>query len=203
MNFLNNATSFLKRTFRFGLNIIKFIFSRLIFIALYDRKYLESIYFKGSIGPISAVGWDWVMNDFRSRLFYTNNRGIKFPVSNFIRVQGSENIHFHPDDLNNFQGYGNYYQAIMGGEIYIGKGTWIASNVGIITSNHDVNNLENHEPGRSVIIGENCWIGMNSVVLPGVILGDNTIVGAGSIVTKSFKGDCVVAGNPAKIIRQL
>ncbi|WP_333558948.1 DapH/DapD/GlmU-related protein [Enterococcus lactis] len=53
-------------------------------------------------------------------------------------------------------------------------------------------------------MGEQCWIGMNSVLLPGIILGPKTIVGAGSIVTKSFKeGNCVIAGNPAKVIRKL
>lgn len=50
-------------------------------------------------------------------------------------------------------------------------------------------------------IGNDCFIGMNSIILPGVELGDNTIVGAGSVVTKSFKqGKVVIAGNPAKII---
>ncbi len=55
-----------------------------------------------------------------------------------------------------------------------------------------------------VNIGEKCWIGMNSVILPGVTLGTNTIVGADSIVTKSFpEGFCVIAGNPAKIIKAI
>ena len=57
---------------------------------------------------------------------------------------------------------------------------------------------------RDVIIGEKCWIGMNCVVLPGVTLGDHTIVGAGAVVTKSFKdGYCVIAGNPAKKIKDI
>jgi acetyltransferase-like isoleucine patch superfamily enzyme len=59
-------------------------------------------------------------------------------------------------------------------------------------------------PGKDVIIGKKCWIGMNSVILPGVCLGDHTIVGAGSVVTKSFPdGNCIIAGNPARIIRVL
>lgn len=54
------------------------------------------------------------------------------------------------------------------------------------------------------ILCEKCWIGMNSMILPGVELGNRTIVGAGSIVTKSFKeGNCIIAGNPAKVIRNL
>lgn len=113
-----------------------------------------------------------------------------------------ENIDFHPDDLNNFQSFGIYYQAI--GRITIGKGSYIAPNVGLITANHDITNLDLHTEPKPIVLGEKCWIGMNSVVLPGVILGDHTIVGAGSVVTKSFpEGNCVIAGNPAKIIKEI
>lgn len=54
------------------------------------------------------------------------------------------------------------------------------------------------------MIGDKCWIGMNAMVLPGVVLSKGTIFGAGSVVTKSFEqGNCVIAGNPAKIIKTL
>ncbi|EOJ3081127.1 DapH/DapD/GlmU-related protein, partial [Acinetobacter baumannii] len=53
-------------------------------------------------------------------------------------------------------------------------------------------------------IGDKCWIGMNSVILPGVVLGNGTIVAAGAVVTKSFKqGNIVIAGVPAKIIKEI
>ena len=49
-----------------------------------------------------------------------------------------------------------------------------------------------------------CWIGMNSVILPGVVLGDSTIVGAGSVVTKSFvEGRQVIVGSPARVVKKL
>ena len=52
-------------------------------------------------------------------------------------------------------------------------------------------------------IGRHCWLGAQSVLLPQVVLGDYTIVGAGAVVTKSFEeGYCVIAGNPAKIIKK-
>ena len=72
----------------------------------------------------------------------------------------------------------------------------------------DLNNFQmmgNYFQGcGKIIIGQGCWIGMNSVILPGVVLGEKTIVGAGSVVTKSFlEGYCVIAGNPAKKIKDL
>lgn len=83
-------------------------------------------------------------------------------------------------------------------------GSYIAPNVGIITSNHDLYDLDKRMPAQNVKIGKKCWIGMNSMILPGVELGEHTIVGAGSVVTKSFKkGNCVIAGNPARKIRDL
>ena len=58
--------------------------------------------------------------------------------------------------------------------------------------------------GKKVIIGDKTWIGMNSLILPGVVLGPNTVVGGGSVVTKSFPdGHCVIAGNPAKLIKNI
>ena len=91
-----------------------------------------------------------------------------------------------------------------GGQISIGKGTYIAQNVGLITENHDISNLDNHLPPKNISIGKNCWIGMNSVLLPGVVLGDKTIVGAGAVVTSSFpEGHVVLGGVPARVIKSI
>ncbi len=96
---------------------------------------------------------------------------------------------------------GCYIQG--GGKVYIGDYTQIAPNVGIISSNHDL-----HDSRKKIVsevrIGKYSWIGMNAVVLPGVVLGDFTIVAAGAVVTKSFaEGYCVLGGNPAKKIKDL
>lgn len=164
----------------------------------YDKKYLRGKWFSDGI---ESLGWQWAARDIHYRLHYWDHLNIKWPVSPYIST-GTDVI-FNPDDINNMQGYGNYFQTING-KITIGKGTYIAINVGIITTNHDFYNLDEHLPGKDVIIGKECWLGMNSVILPGVTLGDRTIVGAGSIVTKSFpEGNCVIAGNPAKKIKDL
>ena len=88
---------------------------------------------------------------------------------------------------------------IQGGNgIVIGDDTIFAPGVKIISANHDPGNLRQWEKGGPVIIGKNCWIGANAVILPGVVLGDNVIVGAGAVVTKCFGSDLTVAGIPAK-----
>lgn len=168
-----------------------------LFVKLFGRIYYDSKYLKGKYykKPLS-IGWEWAYRCFWDKRRTKKNVDARWPVSSDCRIIEPNNISFDVDDINNFQSFGIYYQAI--GEIIIGKGTYIAPNVGLITSNHDINNLDKHMPPQSIHIGNKCWIGMNSIILPGIILGDNTIVGAGSVVTKSFaEGNCVIAGNPA------
>lgn len=169
---------------------------------MYDKKYLKGRWFAGKFNGVCSMGWKWVVHDGWQRLFSNKNSLARFPVNQDCTVLCPHNIEFDVDDLNNFQGTGIYYQAF--GKIRLGKGTYIGPNVGLITSNHDIGNLDEHITPKPILIGEKCWIGMNSVILPGVELGNNTIVGAGSVVTKSFKqGNCVIAGNPAKIIKEV
>lgn len=131
------------------------------------------------------------------------NRKIPWPVNPHTIISNAQNIEFHIDDIHIFQTPGCYWQNHRG-KIIIGRNCFIAPNVGIITTNHDVNDVAKHVEGRDIRLGDKCWIGMNAMILPGVILDPNTIVGAGSVVTHSFpEGHCVIAGNPAKIIRHL
>ena len=89
------------------------------------------------------------------------------------------------------------------GKVFIGDYVGIASNVAIISGNHDLYN-QDLVTRKETIIGDHCWIATNSNIMAGVVLGPRTIVGAGSVVTKSFpEGHCVIAGNPAKLIKIL
>lgn len=101
-------------------------------------------------------------------------------------------------------GYVSFDNYFSSGHIHFGKKVAIASGVKIISRNHDLYDVWKHTDFKDVYIGDYCWIGANAVVLPGVTLGPHTIVGAGSIVTKSFpEGYCVIVGNPARLIKKL
>jgi acetyltransferase-like isoleucine patch superfamily enzyme len=97
---------------------------------------------------------------------------------------------------------GNFIDASNG--LVIGDFTNLGPNVGLISKNHDLvdNRLYTQDP--PIRIGAFCWLGMGVVVLPGIELGDHTVVGANAVVTHSFpKGYCVLAGNPAVVIKEL
>ena len=94
---------------------------------------------------------------------------------------------------------GCYIQAV--GRIFIDDYAQIAPNVGLISANHFMLDIRKHVINE-IRIGKYSRIGIGSVVLPGVVLGDFTTVAAGSIVTKSFpQGYCVVSGNPAVVVQ--
>lgn len=170
------------------------VINRVILSLFYDTKYL-----KGKFFDEQRFGFVWAWRDIPSVL-RKRRLGIKWPVVSTCRIPSGKNISFANSSLNVFQQPNCYFQNYHG-KITIGENVWIAQNVGIITENHNPRNPDEHLPSKDVEIGDYCWIGMNAVILPGVKLGPHTTVGAGSIVTKSFEGNCVIAGNPAKIIK--
>lgn len=79
--------------------------------------------------------------------------------------------------------------------IHIGEYTFITGRV-VVLAHDDCRKLK-----ADTYIGNNCFIGINSIIMPGVRIGNEVIVGAGSVVTKDAPNNCIIAGNPAKIIR--
>lgn len=179
------------------MNKILVFFLRSFFSLFYSKQYLKGRYFEEK-----KMGWYWCFIGLPSRLWGAN-RKIPWPVNPRTLVSNSKNIEFFVDDIHIFQTPGCYWQN-HAGRIIIGRNCFIAPNVGLITTNHDVNDITKHVEGKDIVLGEKCWLGMNSMILPGVILGPQTVVGAGSVVTHSFpEGHCIIAGNPARIIRVL
>ena len=92
------------------------------------------------------------------------------------------------------------------GEVHIGNNVWIGPNTDIYTVNHPLTavsrrkHLAKVEP---VTIGNDVWIGGKVTITPGVTIGNNVVVAAGSVVTKNVPNNSLVAGVPAKVIRTL
>ena len=153
-----------------------------------------------------------------------------FPGSSVSFGGGGINIDSHP--LSNLSGlsqrtiivarYGGQIEigehcGISGSTIYawknikIGKYTRIGANCKIIENDFHPIELEYRHKGLNkeytrrepIEIGEDCFIGANSIILKGTKLGNNVIVGAGSVVHGTFPDNCIVAGNPAKIIKKI
>lgn len=111
------------------------------------------------------------------------------------------------DDVRLGDNSGIGVNATISRGVTIGKDVMMGPECTILTSNHGM--LDNGIPmwkqefseTRPVIIGNNCWIGTRVIILPGVTLGDGCVVGAGSVVTKSFEENSIIAGNPAKLIK--
>lgn len=96
------------------------------------------------------------------------------------------------------------YNCLMmaAGSITIEDDVRVAANVQLISNNHDFHDRD-ILICKPVVLKRNCWIGAGSSILPGVTIGENAIVGAGSIVTKDVEPNTIVAGNPAKLIKRI
>lgn len=103
--------------------------------------------------------------------------------------------------------FANYNCTLLDvAKIKIGDNCQLAPNVAIYTAGHPVHPVSRnsaYEYGKEVTIGDNVWIGGNTVVCPGVHIGSNTVIGAGSVVTKDIPDWCIAAGNPCKVIRRI
>lgn len=88
--------------------------------------------------------------------------------------------------------------------IEFGNNVWVGPRVSIISMNHDLNDFRKYIECKPIVIGDDCWLATNSVILPEVELGAHTIVAAGTVVTRSFReGNQVLAGVPARVVKKL
>lgn len=103
--------------------------------------------------------------------------------------------------------YANYNLTILDvAKVKIGSNVFVAPNVSIYTAGHPVHyeaRNSMYEYGIAVTIGDNCWIGGNAVICPGVKIGNGVVIGAGSVVTKDIPDNVIAAGNPCKVIREI
>ena len=122
--------------------------------------------------------------------------------SPFHSTFGGMNVHLGDNVFANFN-----LVLVDDADIYIGSHTKIGPNVTIATASHPLSPEERMHAKDSintpVHIGENCWIGANVIILPGVTIGNNSVIGAGSIVRKNIPQNVLAVGNPCKVIRKI
>ncbi len=114
---------------------------------------------------------------------------------------GGHHVHFGREVYANFN-----LTLVDDTHIYVGDHTMIAPNVVIATAGHPILpelRERGYQYNREVHIGKNCWLGAGVLVMPGVTIGDHTVVGAGSVVTHDLPANVVAVGNPCRVMRQI
>lgn len=135
-------------------------------------------------------------------------------IKNILGSTG-ENVHieepFHCDYGSNIEVgenfFANYNLTVLDvGKVTIGDNAQIAPNVSIYTAGHPVHpdsRNSGYEYGIDISIGDNVWIGGNTCILPGVHIGNNVVIGAGSVVTKDIPDNMIAVGNPCRVIKEI
>lgn len=114
---------------------------------------------------------------------------------------GGHHLHFGNKVYANFN-----LTLVDDGHIYVGNNVMFGPNVTLATGNHPANNDLRRialQYNKDIRIGDNCWIGSNVTVVPGVTIGNNVIIGAGSVVTKDIPDNVVAVGVPCRVIREI
>lgn len=165
-------------------------------LSTYYKLIRRPYYVRISVGLLLL---NWIVQ----RVFRVNS-DVPYSVNYTNKITGWKNCRFEGDvPLTNLCVSGGAYIAVFDGTtLDVGEGTIWACNICIQTANHVPGKLDQYSLG-SVKIGRNCWLGQGAVILAGVTLGDNVVVGANSVVTKSFPDNVILAGVPAKVIRTI
>lgn len=114
---------------------------------------------------------------------------------------GGRHVHFGNHVYANFN-----LTLVDDTHIYIGSHSMIGPGVIIATAGHPVLPIlreQEYQYNAPIHIGSNCWLGAGVIVLPGVTIGDNTVIGAGSVVTKDIPSDVVASGAPCRVMRPI
>jgi len=114
---------------------------------------------------------------------------------------GGHHVHFGSHIYANFN-----LTLVDDTHIYVGSRTMFGPNVTVATAGHPILpelRAQGYQYNAPIHIGKNCWFGAGAIVLPGITIGNNVVVGAGSIVTKNLPDNVVAVGNPCHILRQV
>lgn len=114
---------------------------------------------------------------------------------------GGHHVHFGKNIYANFN-----LTLVDDTHIYAGDYTMFGPNVTVATAGHPIDPAlreQGYQYNAPVRIGKNCWIGAGVIIVPGITIGDNVVVGAGSVVTKDLPDNVVAVGNPCRVLREV
>ena len=165
-------------------------------ILLNERQYAKELIFDfNNLRPIEIEK----RNKIIKKLF--GKSGTNFFIEPPFRCDYGYNIEIG----DNF--YSNYNLTILDcGKVIIGENVLIAPNVSIYTAGHPIHHeLRNdgYEYAFPIFIGNSVWIGGNVIINPGVKIGDNSVIGAGSVITRDIPASVVAVGNPCRVLKQI
>lgn len=177
-----------------------------------NNSYIEKSKLLKFLSPLEFLFF-WI------RWFYPNAKGIHYAYllyyffpQKILRINGgagwpihftSRVLHAKKIKVGNHSSPGNnsscYIQAKNG--IIIGHNCRFGPNVGLISANHNLDNYDQWVKTKPIKIGNNVWLGMGVVVLPGVEIGDNVVIAANSVVNKDIPSNVIAGGIPCKVLK--
>ena len=161
-----------------------------------QTKYLDRLYEFNQTRPTEADKREKMLKDMFAEI--GEDCYIEPP---FYSNWGGRNVHFGSHIYANFN-----LTLVDDTHIYVGDYTMFGPNVTVATAGHPILpelRQEGYQYNFPVRIGKNCWIGANAVIVPGVTIGDNVVIGAGSVVTKDIPSNVVAVGNPCRVMREI
>ncbi len=161
-----------------------------------QRKCLEKLYDFNMTRPNELEKREKLLKDMLAEV--GENCYIEPPFhANF----GGKHVHFGNNVYANFN-----FTCVDDTDIFVGDCTMFGPNVTVATAGHPILpeiRAKAYQFNIPVHIGRNCWLGAGVVVLPGVTIGDNSVIGAGSVVTKDVPPNVIAVGNPCRVLREI
>lgn len=155
----------------------------------------KKIYKYNNMDPEDVTGKDSLIKEILGKTGENINIEAPFHCDYGYNIEVGENF------------FANYNLVILDvGKVKIGDNAQIAPNVSIYTAGHPIHpdsRNSGYEYGIDITIGDSVWIGGNTCIMPGVTIGNNVVIGAGSVVTKNLPDNVIAVGNPCRIVREI
>lgn len=174
--------------------------------ALYDANYDERVVQLRTQAKLLCYEYNHSKpgdNTYRTTLL----KGLLGKCGNSIIIEPPFFCDYGPNISVGENFYANHNLIILdGAPVTIGDNVFIAPNVGLHTAGHPIDADRRNkglEYALPITIGNNVWIGASVTIIPSVTIGDNTVIGAGSVVTRDIPADVVAVGNPCRVLRKI